>query len=98
MVDSPVMFSFRLTLLAGVSLFMFLSVAFGWQADVSQSNLRGMGMDIIANEHRLSVLETDMATLKSKIDDLTFHSYLELLALTGIIGETGIRVLKGKKQ
>lgn len=94
-VDSQAVVAFRLTLLTGVCFFLFLSVAFGWQNDISQANLRGM--ERVANEHRFSVLETDMSMMKGKLEDLSFHSYLQLLALSGIIGETGIRVLKGKK-
>ena len=94
-VESPFVFGMRVSLLLGLSILIFSSVAIAWQSDVSQANLRGM--ELIANEHRFSVLETEMSVMKAKLEDLSLHSYLQLLALSGIIGETGIRILKGKK-
>lgn len=48
----------------------------------------------IAAEHRLTALETKMDLQAAEIHDVRQTQWLILLALAGLTGETGIRVLK----
>ena len=59
----------------------------------------------IEYEHRVTTIETQVAAiavavsgLSAQLNDLKNMKWLEMLALSGLLGETGIRTLKNRRK
>lgn len=67
-------------------------------AEFPQSNRDEFSSSVqLQDEHRFSVLETKMDSLKDSIDDLETKKWLELLMITGLLGERGVQIIKNRK-
>lgn len=67
------------------------------------TDLRLNDLENIATEHRFSVLEMrteelqhNIADLRASNAELNLHSWLELIGIAGLLGETGVRIAKNK--
>ncbi len=52
----------------------------------------------LAIEHRFTALETKVVELKELVDELKSYDWLKVIALSGLVGEAGIRNLARKGQ
>jgi hypothetical protein len=53
-------------------------------------------IDPLLFEHRFTTLETALAALTTQVNDLRNAKWVELAALSGLVGETGLRTLKAR--
>lgn len=53
-------------------------------------------IDPVATEHRFTTVETELAEIIREIADLKSMEWVKVLALSGLIGEAGIRVYARK--
>lgn len=59
----------------------------------AQVNERSEGI-IIANEHRFTALETSLASIQNDLKDLRQYNWIIYVALAGLAGEAGLRIVK----
>lgn len=93
-VDCPTAQSIRIVALLSLSFFIgiiSLSSVYAERADPQDNGA-------ISIEHRFSVLETKVSQIGDDMADFRWKSWLELLGISGLVGETGLRVIKSKKK
>lgn len=72
---------------------------------ITQSRAEQVPGDVIASaiaeglsvEHRITNLEGKTDTLIKEVDNLRAHDWMNMLALAGLVGEAGIRAVKGRR-